>query len=464
MNLNNNTSQSMEDPMKQNIDSDKMVPSSAAIDYLNTFNLSFGDINFGSEMAGLEYGFLGDMVQTQLDPTLLGWGSATTSTSAATVATTSNALTNTVSESILSETNLFPSTSTTTTNTSVFPTFNHSNQHQHHHPNNNNNNNNNPNIVTTSSSTPTFNNNGMIGSTLSTPLVTQHQQYHSQQLQQQLQLQQQQQQSLTTPTPQKQRRRSYQSFSSTTTDATNTTTTSITNQLTSTKLNPSNQQKYQQQQQQSPSQDSMTIKPVASPASSSTSSSVTIKKVYSKEDKPFNYAEGFHYLIKYVKEKMEKEDLMRISMALAKFRPSFLSLIHSLTEDDLIFMEKCIQRTLLEYEKLISFSGTPTAVWRRTGEICLLGKEFCLLTQWTKELLLSKTTYIYELMDCGSAVEYWEQFSQHAFDNTEASCHYTCILRTPQKKSIACTFCFMIKRDIFDLPSVIIGNFLPILS
>jgi hypothetical protein len=36
-------------------------------------------------------------------------------------------------------------------------------------------------------------------------------------------------------------------------------------------------------------------------------------------------------------------------------------------------------------------------VWRRTGEICLLGKEFCLLTQWTKELLLDKKTYIYEV-------------------------------------------------------------------
>lgn len=53
--------------------------------------------------------------------------------------------------------------------------------------------------------------------------------------------------------------------------------------------------------------------------------------------------------------RMEKEDLMRISMALAKFRPSFLSLIHSLTEDDLIFMEKCIQRTLLVINKYVIY-------------------------------------------------------------------------------------------------------------
>ncbi|KAI8329282.1 hypothetical protein EDC96DRAFT_529526 [Choanephora cucurbitarum] len=180
--------------------------------------------------------------------------------------------------------------------------------------------------------------------------------------------------------------------------------------------------------------------------------------------KPFNYAEGFHYLIQYVKERMSRQDLMRISKALALFRPSFLTLIMNLTEEDLIFMEKCLQRTLLEYEKLISFSGTPTVVWRRTGEICLVGKEFSLLTQWKREIILKKKTYIYELMDGQSAIEYWEKFSLHAFDNANKSCTYSCIIKTPQEKLVPCTFCFTIKRDIFDLPSVIVGNFLPILS
>ncbi|KAI9470657.1 MAG: hypothetical protein EXX96DRAFT_365248 [Benjaminiella poitrasii] len=190
----------------------------------------------------------------------------------------------------------------------------------------------------------------------------------------------------------------------------------------------------------------------------------TPEAVYNSVKKPFNYAEGFHYLIRYVTEKMDRKDLMRISRALSMFRPSFLSLIMNLTEEDLVFMEKCFQRTLLEYEKLISFSGTPTVVWRRTGEVCLVGKEFSLLTQWTRDMLLNKKTYIYELMENQSAVEYWEKFSTHAFDNTDRACNYSCILRTPQQKPVPCTFCFTIKRDIFDLPSVIVGNFLPILS
>ncbi|KAG2212754.1 hypothetical protein INT46_010714 [Mucor plumbeus] len=247
---------------------------------------------------------------------------------------------------------------------------------------------------------------------------------------------------------------------------------------------PQQQQQVQQVQFQSPMRrpqpqpQQFSSPPIAPMKRDSTSSSTSNKStsrrkgncgntpeaVYNSVKRPFNYAEGFHYLIQYVTDRMGREDLMRISKALSLFRPSFLSLIMNLTEEDLVFMERCIQRTLLEYEKLISFSGTPTVVWRRTGEVCLVGKEFSLLTQWTRDMLLNKKTYIYELMENQSAVEYWEKFSTHAFDNTDKACSYSCILRTPQQKPVPCTFCFTIKRDIFDLPSVIVGNFLPILS
>lgn len=124
----------------------------------------------------------------------------------------------------------------------------------------------------------------------------------------------------------------------------------------------------------------------------------TPQEIYARVQRPYNYAESYHHLIEYVKQRMGRDQLVRISRALVLFRPSYMSLVASLTEEDLIFMEKCVQRTLLEFEKLISFSGTPTVVWRRTGEIALVGKEFLLLTQWTKETLLGKKTYIYEVM------------------------------------------------------------------
>lgn len=56
-------------------------------------------------------------------------------------------------------------------------------------------------------------------------------------------------------------------------------------------------------------------------------------------------------------------------------------------------------KALQELDKLISFSGTPTVVWRRTGEICLVAPEFCMLTEWPLEDLLGAghKKYIYEV-------------------------------------------------------------------
>lgn len=190
----------------------------------------------------------------------------------------------------------------------------------------------------------------------------------------------------------------------------------------------------------------------------------TPENVYANTKQAYNYTDGFHYLLRYVRERMHKEEMMRVCRAMAMFRPSFIALIKNLTPEDLVFMEICFQRTVLEFEKLISFSGTPTVVWRRTGEIALVGKEFSLLTQWSRDQLLSKKTYIYELMENQSAVEYWEKFSTHAFENTEQTVMTTCILVSPTNRMVPCTFCFTIKRDIFDIPLAIVGNFLPILS
>ncbi|KAI8066524.1 hypothetical protein BC940DRAFT_302365 [Gongronella butleri] len=211
--------------------------------------------------------------------------------------------------------------------------------------------------------------------------------------------------------------------------------------------------------------DGAVVAKVASPITMSTGPSVkrrnqviTPTTIYTNVKHPFSYADGYHYLINYVRQNMGREELMRISRALALFRPSVLASMMNLTTDDLIFTEKCVQRTLLEYEKLITYSGTPTVVWRRTGEIVLVGKEFSLLTQWSKDSLLNKKTYIYELMSNSSAIEYWEQYAVHAFDNTDSAVYSSCILVSPAKRVVPCTFCFTIKRDIFDLPSVIVGN------
>ena len=95
--------------------------------------------------------------------------------------------------------------------------------------------------------------------------------------------------------------------------------------------------------------------------------------------------------------RFEKNDILRIVRALAIVRPSFIALQMPMTEEDEVFVEKCFQRSLIELDKLVSVSGTPTVAWRRTGEICLVGPEFCMLTGWEKEELVGRRKYIYEV-------------------------------------------------------------------
>ena len=131
-----------------------------------------------------------------------------------------------------------------------------------------------------------------------------------------------------------------------------------------------------------------------------------------------------------------------------------------------------------ELEKLICFSGTPTVVWRRTGEICLVAPEFMAMTGWSREDLFGQRKYVYEvrfrqhwawellltliatkkLFENQSVVEYWENFASHAFENTTKTVNSHCVLLKPSGAPIPCTFCFSVRRDLFDLPSLVIGK------
>jgi len=197
---------------------------------------------------------------------------------------------------------------------------------------------------------------------------------------------------------------------------------------------------------------------------SSQLSSMTPSQVYQQVTKPYPYTEGYHFLMRYLTQNFEQADIFKVVKALASFRPSLIALQMPLTVEDEVFLEKSFQRTLIELEKLISYNGTPTAVWRRTGEICLAGEEFCRLTEFSKHDLLSKKTFIYELFEKQSVVDYFEKFSQYAFENTTQNFFWQCVLVTASGKQLPCSGSFTIRRDVFDLPSVIIGQLLPITS
>lgn len=55
-------------------------------------------------------------------------------------------------------------------------------------------------------------------------------------------------------------------------------------------------------------------------------------------------------------------------------------------------------------------------------------------------------------------MEYYESFAEHAFENTTQSVYSHCVLLKPSGAPIPATFCFSIRRDIYDLPSLIIGT------
>ena len=63
-----------------------------------------------------------------------------------------------------------------------------------------------------------------------------------------------------------------------------------------------------------------------------------------------------------------------------------------------------------------------------------------------------------QLFENQSVVEYWENFANHAFENTTQSVYSHCVLLKPSGAPVPCTFCFSIRRDIMDLPSLVIGT------
>jgi hypothetical protein len=256
--------------------------------------------------------------------------------------------------------------------------------------------------------------------------------------------------------------------------------------------------------------------------------------IYESVKEPYAYTSGFHNLTAFIQRRFTPQKTVRIAKALASIRPSFIATTKTLNRDDLIFMEKCFQRTLWEYEDFINACGTPTIVCRRTGEIAAVGKEFSILTGWKKDVLLGKeanlnvntggsgvpqsgTTsrgsftprgstlenqggrpqpvFLAELLDDDSVVEFYEDFARLAFGDSRGSVMTKCKLlkyKTKEDMEVAqsddhgkwnshlrkggiageagmnqlgfkdgkveCAYCWTVKRDVFDIPMLIVMN------
>lgn len=274
--------------------------------------------------------------------------------------------------------------------------------------------------------------------------------------------------------------------------------------------------------------------------------------IYENVKEPFQYVQGFHRLIGFLHKRFRGtpgDKLSRIAQALSSFRPSLLSCTGTLNRADLVFMEKCFQRTLFEYEEFMNSGSSPTIVCRRTGEIAAVNKEFTALTGWPKAVLLgdepnrnvntgtaantetlttpklnslnqqdekgiggnkaSETPdtrhplFIAELMDDDNVVQFYEDFAHLAFSDSRSSVTRKCrllkyrtqesldtaasgssvhesppkdpramflsnrvaridgehgISRIAKGGKLECTYCWVVRRDTFDMPMMIVVN------
>jgi hypothetical protein len=280
--------------------------------------------------------------------------------------------------------------------------------------------------------------------------------------------------------------------------------------------------------------------------------------IYDTVHEPYSYTTGFHSLTAFLQRRFSATKTLRIAKSLASIRPSFISCTKTLGRQDLIFMEKCFQRTLFEYEEFMLNCCTPTLVCRRTGEVAAVNKEFTLLTGWKKDVLLGKeanlnvnngrsgsestsgpssinntgraglatprmrplsladqqgkdikpqAVFLAELLDDDSVIEFYEDFAKLAFGDSRGSVTTKCKLLKYQTKEtmemspeqrhaetarpkkdanpggiggmgnrvreidgehgigrlerdgkMDCSYCWTVKRDVFDIPMLIVMN------
>ncbi|EXJ88522.1 hypothetical protein A1O1_05452 [Capronia coronata CBS 617.96] len=180
--------------------------------------------------------------------------------------------------------------------------------------------------------------------------------------------------------------------------------------------------------------------------------------------RPFNYVNGYARLNKYMEKNMKQSSRHKILMQLDQFRPKFRERMQSLTDIELVLVEMWFERSLMEYDRIFASMAIPACCWRRTGEIFRGNKEMAELIQVPIESLRDGKLAIHEIIVEDQLVSYWEKFCAICFDQQQKAMLTSCTLRSPKGGSdadIPCCFSFTIRRDNHNIPSLIVGNFLP---
>jgi len=179
--------------------------------------------------------------------------------------------------------------------------------------------------------------------------------------------------------------------------------------------------------------------------------------------KPHNYANGYARFQRFMELNMTSANRKRILAVMGTFPPAFRKVAQSLTDLDLLLVEESFERLLYDYDRVFNSVGIPASLWRRTGEVCKINQEFASLVNIPFQKFCSPENpiCIYELMSEDSIVNYWEKYGNVAFDSGQKAVLTSCILKTSKGKLIPCCFSFTIRRDKYNVPYCMVGNFLP---
>lgn len=182
--------------------------------------------------------------------------------------------------------------------------------------------------------------------------------------------------------------------------------------------------------------------------------------------KPFNYVKGYARLNQYMEQNLQQISRVRVLRQLDRFRPKFRERMQKLTDVDLVRIEMWFDKSLMEYDRVFASMAIPACCWRRTGEIYRGNKEMARLIHAPISKLRDGNIALHEIIAEPSLVSYWEKFGAIAFDHTQKAILTSCSLKNPDPNSkdpeIRCCFSFTVKRDMWNIPALIVGNFLPI--
>lgn len=224
----------------------------------------------------------------------------------------------------------------------------------------------------------------------------------------------------------------------------------------------------------------------------------TVNDIYAHNTMNYDYPQLYHALTYFLKKRFlgphllpeqrhqKRHNLLVILKLIALYRPTFISAHKNLLKPyDLQFLEMTFQRSLIDYEKLGQLNLSPTVMWRRTGEIVSITDDLLSLLGFDIAEILGKRTFIMELMyDDELIINYFKLFKLIAVGNLHSSImtKLKLIKNTAGDDEVPSNltgdamkgleqndyieFCLVwtVKRDIFDIPMLIIGQFLPVLA